>query len=271
MASIISKLVTTADAPPLYKFLSLDRGLSPPWEDRLSQILVGRCYLSSAADFNDPFDCLPRIYLPEDRTEFELWKEQMIPAMAAAIRRDIPAWFVEQEVRSALAGVDASQVQEKLRLSMTIMADKIGVFCLAERIDSVLMWSHYASNHRGVAVIFQFSARTLADLYIWKVAYSDERPVVRDIHAENPKSHLADALAMKAKFWEYEQEWRIMKTEQARSFLQIDQSVISGLVFGARCTADDEAAVRQMAEGRNLAYYRMVPDEHTFDMNIQSL
>ena len=250
---------------PLFKYLSVSSGQSPTWHERLIQLLDGKCYLPSPVDFNDPFDSLPLICPPTSPVEFAEWKEALIGPMAEAIRQDIPAWFVQSEVRKALDGTDPEKIRELLLQSTKNFAAEIGVFCLAEAVDSVLMWSHYASNHTGFALEFDFSEAENHELLpLWKVYYTPERPVVSDIGSEEPKLHLAEALAVKADFWSYEGEWRVMRPNRARSISTFDPSVIKGVVFGAKCTEGVIENVQRLTRGSQLEFSRMLPDSNDF-------
>ena len=37
---------------------------------------------------------------------------------------------------------------------MTNYVNSLGIFCLSERSDDILMWSHYSNGHRGVCLQF---------------------------------------------------------------------------------------------------------------------
>ena len=84
---------------PLYKYLSLGPGQTPTWQDRVAQLLAGHCFLSSAADFNDPFDCLPYIHSPDTPREMASWNEGMISGLAEVVRGDLPVAFVQEQIR----------------------------------------------------------------------------------------------------------------------------------------------------------------------------
>ncbi|RSV29496.1 DUF2971 domain-containing protein [Sphingomonas sp. ABOLE] len=109
-----------------------------------------------------------------------------------------------------------SELIGAIRKSSREMAAGMGVFCVAECIDSVLMWSHYASNHQGIALRFEFGSDPLLSPVIWKVKYQDQRPILRHTDFAVESMAIPIALATKATFWQYEQEWRIMLTEPRR-------------------------------------------------------
>lgn len=193
----------------------------------------------------------------------------MVPKIAEAIRRDIPAWFAEQEVRKTLETVPLSEITQKLHLASKETSKSMGVFCLAEHIDSVLMWSHYASNHTGIAIQFDFRGQTRCDLLpIWKVRYQSKRPIIRDLHSSNPELPIADALAIKADFWRYEGEWRAMKPNRAGTFIQFDPKIITGIVFGANCSATDQQLARKICEGHSVEFQQMETDFETFALSV---
>lgn len=64
----------------------------------------------------------------------------------------------------------------------------MGVFCVAECLDSVLMWSHYASNHQGIALRFEFDPDLKTVPIFWRVKYQDQRPILRhtDFNLQSP-------------------------------------------------------------------------------------
>lgn len=87
--------------------------------------------------------------------------------------------------------------------------DRFYVSCLSERNDSILMWSHYANFHRGFVI--EYDAIDLCNMYfneLLPVIYSKER-VKLNFNIEE----LFHSLLVKYDEWSYEQEWRIIKSE----------------------------------------------------------
>ena len=254
--------------PPLYKYLSLAPGQTPPWQARLMMLLHGNCYLSSAADFNDPFDCLPYIEMPNAGPALSDWKQGMAQRIAEAMPGGAPAWFIQARVQMAMDGLPASLLGDKLQEAAATNAQKMGVFCLSETVNNVLMWSHYAANHYGIALQFDFRKGNAEQLLpIWKVDYQSCRPVISDMHIATQARPLADALAIKADFWQYEQEWRIMKADKARTTISFDPKIITGIVFGAKLNVEDERIIRKMTGDMPITFYRMTVSDRTFDLS----
>jgi hypothetical protein len=206
---------------PLYKYLSTSPGVSPSWKERLRQLLDGSAYYPSPRDFNDPFDCLPYVILPATQEEFEAKKNILIERVAQASE----PYDLETRIRilrESLEGRGLDEISNLIRISMDGTASRLGIFCLAETIDSVLMWSHYASNHRGLAVQFDLSRQWRGGLMpMFKVNYQSVRPVLGEFFDGLVPTAIADAMAIKADFWRYEQEWRSIRPEAARTVVSL--------------------------------------------------
>lgn len=251
---------------PLYKFLGVDKGLTPCWQDRLSALLAGKCYLSSAADFNDPFDCLPYLATPSTSQERAAWIDHMVPLMADSMRRDIPASFAHPWARGIIHRLSNAELIAGIRQSAHDMAAAMGVFCVAECLGSVLMWSHYASNHQGIALRFEFDPDPERVPIFWKVKYQDERPILRHTDFNLQNRAIATALATKATSWEYEQEWRIMLADHARTTMEFDPKAITGIILGARCPEEISDHAKAVAAAHGLQVTRMKPDDRSFQL-----
>jgi hypothetical protein len=251
---------------PLYKFLGVDKNLTPSWQDRLSALLSGQCYLSSAADFNDPFDCYPYLAAPSSPQERAEWVERMVPLIVDSVRQEIPADFAHPWARDVIDRLSDAELIAGLQKTSVDMAAAMGVFCLAECLESILMWSHYASNHQGIALRFEFDPDPEKVPIFWKVTYQDDRPILRHTDFNVQSYAIAEALATKAEFWRYEQEWRIMLTDHARTTLTFDPTTITGIILGAKCSGEVLDHARVMASSRGLEVMRMVPDQRTFEL-----
>lgn len=89
--------------------------------------------------------------------------------------------------------------------------DKHGVICLSAKTDNLLMWSHYANSHYGMAVEInteheEFKKKFISnDVYIGrihKVIYSKKRQV--------KYNGIRAPFLRKSLHWKYEEEYRIL-------------------------------------------------------------
>ena len=120
----------------------------------------------------------------------------------------------------------------------------------------MLMWSHYAENHRGVCLGYRAieSLKQLEDVmktsgvHPWQVSYVDEVPIfhLRDLARDPARTSLA-MLSTKARFWEYEREWRLLGNMMAQGDKYIPCPFsLSKVIFGARIGPEEEGAIRHI-------------------------
>lgn len=90
----------------------------------------------------------------------------------------------------------------------------IGVLCLSEVSDSLLMWGHYTDCHRGFAVGFNSESPFFAR----RRGPDDEFGFLRQVQYQlkRPNVNLSATTAVewfltKSNVWAYEREWRIMR------------------------------------------------------------
>lgn len=258
---------------PLFKYLSLAPGIDPSWQQRLLQLLDGKAYFPSPLDFNDPFDCLPVAQVPETQEELDGTVDTLIARLTTAMH-PMPAVDVERMARAGLVGKTPADMFELACAGTAATASRLGVFCLTENINSVLMWSHYADNHRGIAVVLNTYAEPAKQGLppFFKVRYQEARPTLGGLFAaEGIAGDVVDALLVKADFWEYEQEWRAFAPRGANEIVEFDHRVVVGIVFGANCKPEDEAWIRGTVGARPMRYYRVTSDSKTFDLSLTAV
>jgi len=93
---------------------------------------------------------------------------------------------------------------------LKINTSDIVVLCLADRVDSPLMWAHYARSHSGLLIGFDRKGRIIEDGLIFRrfgaVSYSryrPSRPSFDDLSDE-------ELYFRKSSEWAYEREWRLV-------------------------------------------------------------
>lgn len=231
------------EPPPrsLFKYISLSNENRWTW---LEDIVVRhRIFLSSPSDFNDPFDCAPTLSSPKTAIAWEVTSKRYIQR----IERE----FGANEARAVRAGLKKLSNRDKLRLlneASRLSAEQTGIYCLTELSDNVLMWSHYADNHKGVCVEFRIDSHPISHIHaVARVFYQTERPELPILRIDDDENRTYDALRTKAEFWAYEKEWRLMLAGAARKSMDIPKNVVASIILGARCTQETAARVEQIA------------------------
>ena len=191
-----------------------------------------------------------------------------------------------------LGKVSPEQLQEKEKLAyvqsvieqqewdtihkMANQRDSIYVACLSAVYDSILMWSYYGQDHKGVCIEFEIEEdpRMLS-----KVEYCTERPTVQmeklmkdlcgKIFAQKSSSEINEDPVLlplvvqpyisKAKEWEHEQEYRLIFPEQILDEMNIKKKMcsdgkerymydvkITKVFFGTSMPEDNKTTLREI-------------------------
>jgi hypothetical protein len=118
---------------PLFKYRKVDC-----YTERF--VVHREIYFASPADFNDPFDT--RAYLtvaPED-------------AVRASAVQEFARRSSNEEARRFEEVLGAPEQCERFERDaqdplVAKIHERMGIYCLAEVFDDILMWSHYANQH----------------------------------------------------------------------------------------------------------------------------
>lgn len=142
--------------------------------------------------------------------------------MLRNIRERLPREEVMRDLRSASLSMAKNfpRLCETLNTVLTSFLTHSRVLCLTETPDNVVMWSHYASEHRGAV----FKLRRLEQLdhrflVARDVVYTDEpvnylplQEYVDNLVGyayHDPNSRIWDVAYRKHPDWAYEREWRV--------------------------------------------------------------
>lgn len=201
----------------LFKFVSPESQFFPLGMHEL--LLHSRIYLSSRADFNDPYDSTFAVEALDNRASMEAFVDGFrkrnperidIEAIIATRYNDPDVWF------------------ERAKESLERSFDDIGIYSLADTGKHPLMWAHYACSHRGFALIYKHG--TLESFGAMPIRYDDAYPSVRfDVDGIDVLQAM-----VKGQAWIYEGEWRLVESHMANQWKTIEPDWLSGVVFGMR-------------------------------------
>ena len=171
----------------------------------LDAIKNNKMWYSAPCDFNDVFDC----DLAIDEKEIFNSVLQMVPDKRG-IRTGSPIW-------KQLKGTVNQKIRE-FQAEFEELRTKMGIACLSEAYDSLLMWAHYANDHRGMCVEYELLEfnRQLGFSPV-PVVYSDERVSIHTIETleRDIQGLFVESLTSKSPEWSYEKEWRIIRDDGA--------------------------------------------------------
>jgi Protein of unknown function (DUF2971) len=162
-----------------------------------------------------------------------------------------------------------------------------GIFCSTVESNNLLMWAHYADQHRGA--VMEFTPSVQKDsmfLASKKVHYTTIRPllynapmdmVVQGIAMPLEKSveRIMDNLVYtKGLEWKYEQEYRlyvprIIPDEKKYATLQFYPEELTSIIYGCRMSEENKIKITSLAEDINsvvnLFEAHIVPREYRLE------
>lgn len=279
----------------LYKYLH---------PDRISVLRDGRIRFSSPKVLNDPFELKPHVSAIATKRYLDAEVDRSIPKVLAEEYSKLPLQFRKRvspqqfqtfamtqlpRVKSqvgAFAEKSSSIVQGLLAKKLEEM---IGILCLTESPDNLLMWAHYADSHQGFVVEFDadapfFDQRKGADdefRHLRKVIYSDRRPnlILSETDGFSP-------FVTKGLDWSYEAEWRMMLPLSEASHVigegptgihlfGFPRSIIRSVIFGCRITEETKrdiaGVLRAVGELTDVQCYQAAIDEEHYRLQFSSV
>ena len=248
----------------LYKYFKLDAKN----KKKIERIFThNEIYFASPMRFNDPFDC--RVHASFDATDDD-WEEYL----NGVLKERHPEWeyherqtFVDQLIRGGWR--EDPGTKQKGVNDVQEAVNKIGVFCLTEVRDDILMWSHYADGHKGFCLQFNINPK----LYpfgemLFQVQYTSSYPQITI--TKNHKDQTRKVLLTKSTSWEYEKEWRIFDPDDSLGIRVFPADMLTGVIFGCEMPHENRQLIREWAKGRDipLKFYQTTKKEKEFGLEI---
>ena len=239
--------------PTLYKYTS--------FKSAFSILTSNKIYFAKLSEFNDPFDGLMALDLStiEKRKDFlEHWKKTTLDSGGKwRMKENNEQEFINnQDKADRTARVVADSVLKK---------DSRGFCCLTDTYESLPMWGHYANDHTGCCLVFDFSKyldQSEEDRFPFhhmkKIAYQEDLPT----HGVSRPWHY---YAHKSLEWEYEQEWRAIMFNQPTAFspflaksangsgLYQLGDFLCGVILGDKMKEDDKEAIKAAVRQRGIS------------------
>lgn len=245
-------------------------------------------WFSTAPQLNDPFDCLIRLPQSVDDKDIRELRAHLSSAKPYGLNFsnacEVAEYIGQSQDLSPLIplGLMASQFQHKKLLKhilnlkpnddswvrkLIIMAREIAeellhnitVFCVSEKNDNQLMWSHYAAAHSGFCTGYVCPVGILNPQIIHKVEYvQSPRRITPWQLVDDPGSVHRDLTLVKPVEWSYEREWRI--TFGNLGGLLDNLLPYREVILGAKISPENEARIRDAVGSRDVKILRAVTE-----------
>ncbi len=280
--------------------------------NRIDSVINGLFRFTQPGALNDPFDARPEIdavinndtlnkyFRNLSRKQFEeiftesISQPQLKSMQITQSTKDLVYSMITDGKLDLLEGSDFSAALF-LKSFEDAMDRRLGIFCLSETNDNILMWSHYGAQHKGIAIgldashpFFNSSGKS-REFKIGKIKYTPKRPKNLNDFGEQYK-----IFYQKSPDWRYEREWRVISSlDKAKKVINSDteyptylfavpleaiHSVIFGMkaskheIFQARKAIIMESTIpRFQVNAKDISFFQAVKHPTLFRVNIEEL
>lgn len=256
--------------------------------------------------FNDPFDHRVTFSFPFNQQEFTdaLVNESLRVIFDESVQIPEPTEFgqmllLTRRARSIISkeeitatimsgALESGQLfknsEQVLNETFTAFLAQSRVLCVTEELDNVVMWAHYASEHRGVCIKLQCVDEIDNTLLVARpVNYTTKYPDFPSL--QNYAKHLTGEIPIdfapliydhgvytKHEDWGYEREWRVHVPEPhdqnqlGYSGWREDPKVFGALYLGCRISSVDTDSLLRIVDKKmpHMEVYRTTPSRTFF-------
>lgn len=227
----------------------------------LESLMEGTLYFASPEKLNDPFDCNLDV------------KKAIINASSF-----LDGKYAEHCYKL----IEFESTYNKLKKEVSAL----GICSFSLELENTLLWSHYANDHKGVCILYEFSASFFDDgknniLGTSKVTYKENSLTnwFMSLSKEQPKRKFKDfvlelaqtLVTLKSPAWKYENEARIIRMEQG--LLEIPVTYIKQICFGLNVSDEDIEVITKITSNyeHKVDLCKVVRDESDFGITVQEI
>lgn len=253
--------------PIIYKYRN--------WKDEYHRDLLikNQLFMSPPSLLNDPFDC--RIY--ENYMKFVNTDEQKEKYISNSLcnnsdylkDKNISEEQGREIISERLKDTLHYQVRSEV-IGKQIDDKRIGIACFSEKWDSILMWTHYADNHKGYCIGFDEKRLRYSQLFekMMRVQYSKEYPELDPLNKNKNTYDLK--YFYKSLEWDYEEEIRLMnlffdnETPEPNRIVTLENKYIKEVVLGLNISEKDKREITNIAKDKNIDVWETMKGEFEF-------
>lgn len=217
---------------------------SPIGKNQLSALSQKKMWYSKPAAFNDPFD-----------TRFSVKGEKYVYIQETDTQKLQYAFDEDMSSATVKKKVSIDGYLDTFRKGI----EELGILSLANSNENLLMWSHYAEDHKGMCLEFQRRPDSaLGDSESCNpVNYIDNHPTLKTKSLVDKIDALASKrriLYSKSKHWMYEQEWRHIVEDGNK--LHTWPAPLKAIFFGCKVDESDIILVKNVIADHSVLYFK---------------
>ncbi|MBD2752621.1 DUF2971 domain-containing protein [Spirosoma validum] len=215
-------------------------------------------YFNNPSNFNDPFDCSTKLvdFVGSDH-QYTVYLKKLGQFNVSDITSD-----------------QIQEIKEHYKNAFEEAVGNVGISCFSRSYTNILMWSHYAYNHKGVCIEFDYNADKLIHSAL-DVYYTDT--FFKTDFNEEPEIAIGNMTFAKAVDWQYEKELRIyqvgLNSEEKRK-INYNKKALTKIIFGMKCSeANRQEIVSIVRESAypNVSFYLANPVSGKYAVELQEL
>ena len=223
-------------------------------------------------DMNDPFEGFVK-YRAGAKTDTEfrsLYKKLLKERFPHLTDLDIQKQVDDLLAKHKNYGLD--QLMELFNEEQFREYTDKGIICLTTDPKNILMWSHYADNHRGYCL--QFNTKSVF-ARAKKIDYLSHPPEV-DVYTTTNEKWYKAYLLTKFKTWKYESEYRLVVKHTSKTgkdvFYIFSEKDLSGVIFGCRMNSIRRQQITEWLktwkENKDVKLYEAIPNKDEYAVDI---
>jgi hypothetical protein len=255
----------------LFKYVSLNSEIS--WDYLHKTLWNAELLGSDSTALNDPFELSPYIF------------DDLAPGTIAKSINRIDLSFLGDRPSLPVTEIfsDSEPFRQRARSYLEQIFDRTRIVAFCERVDSSLLWSHYANSYKGACLHFVAAGFSRSDALghytLGKVSYSKNRPPypLSLALALSSRRHEGRAISdkilffTKAEEWAYETEVRLVYDVKYRQAADFERDSFVSIILGPRFTDENRRRLDSLLKGslyENISIRRARLSKTTFSIEI---
>lgn len=236
-------------------------------------------YFASPAEFNDPFDC-KNLFTFDGSTDND-WRffldrllQRNEPDLTIQERNQKLEKIIQSGIRK-----DSSQREKLLKIwgeSLEEQSNKLGVACLSQKPDDILMWSHYANKHHGFCLKFD-KAILESKFFCSKVRYRKKYPTFKEFLKADLVELSYVFLLSKSNHWKYEEEYRLVVDLSKdtdipfKRKIEYPKEALVGVVWGCQMSKKDKGKIKNSIKdmSHKISFYQAKKSDNSYAITIE--
>lgn len=286
--------------PNLYFFKNTLARFRPISLNNIDALKEDRLYYSTPNNFNDPYDTLiyanylqiiQDIYFNLEigmDSYLDNLKDKDIQNAKFLAGYGYAVWNGSK--RDETLGAFFEYVYETAKMLKEALRKNVKIICFAEEYLSMLMWSHYADNHKGFAIIYDRKDIENAENYTSAGELIRKKPILKQVTYGEKQSdltseiedyirayrmeNLGDVISPTPNFsqdklrrmitekspdWSYEKEWRIiprhisLEHESNLGYMSIKPK---GIILGSMCSNENQCQIIDICDKKMIPVFK---------------